>query len=92
MQLKITFRKPGRGVFKVLFTPPERIQVSRGMIRRIPPDKDYAFNSIPLKLVTSIRFVDNTKSRCGICKVVKEPLICVDCIKSVFTKKEPTRD
>lgn len=63
MSIIVRFKKPDAGMYEMIVQPNEKLQVSYGKARRIPPNKDKIFNSVPLKLVTSIQEVPTGESK-----------------------------
>lgn len=41
----------------------EKLQFYRGRARRIPPDPDNVFNSVPVKYITSIEVMDKKEGK-----------------------------
>lgn len=51
----VRIKKPGTGINWMILKLGEYLQFHRGRVRRIPPDKDKSFNTVPAKYITSIR-------------------------------------
>lgn len=83
MQVKIRFKKKGAGFYTMVMKDKESLIFTYGKARRVPPDKDSVFNSIPTKYITSLRIVEN-KHTCSICNHTKEKLVCSECIEKMM--------
>lgn len=86
MKMLVSFKKPGSGMSKVLLTTEEVLRFTNGVARRIPPNKEGVFNSIPIKYITSIKILE-TSAKCGSCGNEDNKLICTDCLEKLVKKK-----
>jgi len=66
MPVIVRFNKPGSGVYHMIVKLGERLQFYRGKARRIPPDKDKIFNTVPIKCITSIREITEVRRPKGL--------------------------
>lgn len=90
MHLEIITRSK-KGILKYYIYPEEKLIFKKTKIYRTPPDKESNFNSIPLKNITSIKFVTSEKDVMKLCdgcnkKVSKS--FCLDCITKMMEKRE----
>ena len=88
MKLKISFKEPKRGMYTMYVSPNELVQFSRGKAKRMPPDKKAMFNSIPIKYITSIKFIDKPSQRCTVCGKERTKLLCAECIIGIWKPRE----
>lgn len=90
MKLKISFKEPRRGIYTMYVSPNEIVQFSRGRAKRIPVDKTAIVNTIPIKYITSIKFIDKPSQRCTHCGKEKSKLLCAECILSIWKSPKNT--
>jgi hypothetical protein len=87
MKLVVSYKIPGRGIYKVLLSSKEHLQFTRGRARRVPADSDEGVtNSIPIKYITSIKVLSAQPSVCSACSKEADQLLCFDCIAKVASK------
>lgn len=86
MALQIIMKKPKRGTYKVLLSENEKFIVRNGKLRRLPVDKEGLFNSIPLRSITSMKFVESPRSKCSACGKMIDEVLCLCCIEKALVK------